>query len=111
MASTPDADLAQIEHFYAEQSPVQSADQLRVVPKVRGNSVTLAERRPPWEGRGPEWIDVPFAQLRCSTETTKWSLYWADRNSRWHRYNEIRPGSLNALLAEIDEDPTCMLKG
>jgi hypothetical protein len=43
--------------------------------------------------------------------TTTWTLYWADRNSRWHRYGHIEPGAIDDLLLEIDEDPTCIFWG
>jgi hypothetical protein len=111
VSAIPYIDLERVKRFCAEQSPAEFAEQLRVVHTVRGNSVTLAESRPPWDGRGTEWTVLPFAQLRYSTQTTKWSLYWADRNSRWHPYDEIPPGPLSTLLTEIDDDPTCIFKG
>ena len=31
-----------------------------------------------------------------------WTLYWADRNSRWHPYDDLEPtGDLDAVLREI----------
>jgi hypothetical protein len=114
-AKIPDVDLERIKRFCAKESPAAVADQLRVVYTVRGTSVTLAESRPPWDGRGTEWIDVPFAQVRYSPETTTWSLYWADRNSKWHPYEQIDEGfgagPLSSLLSEIDRDPTCIFRG
>jgi hypothetical protein len=111
MAQIPDVDLERIKRFCAEESPAEFADQVRVVHKVRGKSVTLSESRPPWDGRGTEWIDVSIAQLRYSPETTKWSLYWADRNSKWHPYHFTRPGTVVSLLKEIKKDPTCIFWG
>lgn len=111
MGAIPDIYLERIKRFCAEQSPAEFADELRGVHKVRGASVTLAESRASWDGRGAEWIDVPFAQLRFSAETSRWSLYWADRNSKWHPYEDIRPGSLVKLLLEIDKDLTGIFKG
>ncbi len=114
MTAIPDVDLERIKRFCAKESPAEFADQLRVVYKIRGKSVTLSESRPPWDGRGTEWIDVPFAQVRYSPETTDWSLYWADRNTKWHPYEQIRTigsGSLTSLLAEIDRDPICIFRG
>lgn len=111
MPAIPDLDLERIKRFCHEQSPAEVAEHLRVVYSIRGSSVTLFESRPPWDGRGEEWTENPFAQLRYSAQTAKWSLYWADRNSRWHPYEEIAPGQLRNLLIEIDEDPTCIFKG
>lgn len=41
-----------------------------------------------------------------------WTLYWADRNSRWHRYDDLEATPhLDELITEIDEDPTCIFFG
>ena len=113
MAAIPDVDLERIKRFCADESPAEHADQVQVVYKVRGKSVTISESRPPWDGRGTEWTDHPVAQVRYAPETHKWSLHWSDRNSRWHPYpyDLIRPGSLSSLLEEIKEDPTCIFWG
>jgi len=43
---------------------------------------------------------------------TDWTLYWADRNSRFQRYWECDPSShVRDLLAEIDDDPTYIFWG
>lgn len=47
------------------------------------------------------------AQLRYDPASHDWTLYWADRNSRWHRYDDIDPDLLN----EINDDPTCVFWG
>jgi hypothetical protein len=111
VAAIPDTDLEQIKLFCADESPAKVADQVRVVYKVRGKSVTISESRAPWDGRGTEWTEAPFAQLRYSPESTKWSLHWADRNDRWHPYDFIKPGTVSSLLAEIKRDPTCIFWG
>ena len=111
MAAVPDVDLERIKRFCVEESPAKVADQVRVVYKVRGKSVTISESRAPWDGRGTEWTDQPLAQLRYSPQSTKWSLHWADRNSRWHPYDFIEPGAVASLLAEIKRDPTCIFWG
>lgn len=51
------------------------------------------------------------AQLRYNTDTHHWTLYSADRNGRWHRYDFIEPGTIDELLNEIDDDPTCIFWG
>jgi hypothetical protein len=111
MAAIPDVDLERIRRFCVEESPAEHSDQIRIVYKVRGKSVTISESRPPWDGRSTEWIDQPVAQVRYSPETNRWSLYWSDRNSKWHPYELIWPGSLAKLLVEIKKDPTCIFWG
>src|SRR5690348_1192875 len=107
----PDTDLEQIKRFCAEESPAEHADKVRIVYKVRGKSVTISESRPPWDGVGTEWTEQPVAQLRYSPETNKWSLHWADRNSKWHPYELRWPSSVSSLLREIKKDPTCIFWG
>jgi Protein of unknown function (DUF3024) len=65
---------------------------VRVEAVVRGNSVTIFDCRPPWHPNLTEWSKVRVAQLRYSADTHHWSLYWADRNGRWHRYDDLDPG-------------------
>jgi hypothetical protein len=78
---------------------------------VRGNSVTIFHCRPPWHPDLTEWSKVRMAQLRCSAETHHWSLYWADRNGRWHCYDDLDPSPVDKVLIEIEDDPTCIFWG
>ena len=55
---------------------------------------------------------MKIAQLRFEPADATWALYWADRNGRWHRYDDLDPTRvLEEVLAEIDEDPTCIFFG
>jgi hypothetical protein len=41
-----------------------------------------------------------------------WTLYFRDRNLRFHRYDLAAPsGSVAELLAEVDADPTGIFWG
>jgi hypothetical protein len=51
---------------------------------------------------------VRAAQLRYSASTHEWSLYWADRNGRWHRYGDLPPGRVDQVLREIESDPAAL---
>ncbi len=86
-------------------------DKIRIEYEIRGNSVTIIERRPPWrEDFGPEWSRLTVAQLRYEEE--KWALYWSDRNGKWHPYDLFEPTpDLSAALTEIDNDPTAIFWG
>ncbi len=35
----------------------------------------------------------------------------ADRNGRWHRYDDLEPGPVGKVLNEIEADPTCIFWG
>ena len=78
---------------------------------MRGKSVTIYECRPPWHPDLTDWSELKVAQLRHNPEEGEWTLYWADRNGRWHLYDTIGPGSVDDLLRELTEDPTCIFWG
>jgi len=45
-------------------------------------------------------------------KTGKWTLYCADRNDRWHKYPELpSTKNIDAILSEIDRDPTGIFWG
>lgn len=52
-----------------------------------------------------------MAQLRYSAGNHHWSLYWADRNGRWHRYDDLAPSPIDQVLNEIETHPTCIFWG
>ena len=51
------------------------------------------------------------AELRYNTSTHHWSLYWADRNGRSHRYEDLPPGPVDQVFREIEADPTGIFWG
>lgn len=61
---------------------------------------------------GTEWTRVPIARLRYTKTTRVWSLYWRDRNLRFHTYDVVSPTAvIEELLAEVDRDPTAIFWG
>ena len=55
---------------------------------------------------------MKIAQLRYDPSTRRWTLYWADRNEPWNFYDDLEPtNDLHEVLAEIDDDPTCIFFG
>ena len=55
-------------------------------------TVTIGERRAPWrEDSGPEWSTAGIARLRHTAARGRWTLFWRNRNARWHRYDRIEP--------------------
>jgi hypothetical protein len=83
----------------------RSSGDYRFEYEVRGDAITLRERRPPWRPEpGAEWSALDIAQLRYGGRS--WTLYWKRSNGRWQRYDGIGPAvDVGALLAEIDADP------
>lgn len=71
-------------------------------------------RRPPLrpDRVGDEWTRFPIAHLRYTKTRGEWTLYWRDRNLRFHRYELVQPSpNVGDLLAEIDRDPTGIFWG
>ncbi len=63
---------------------------------------------PPWQPQlDPEWTKIPVAQFRYAVESSLWTVYWADRNSRWREDYETQPShNLEDLIAEVADDVT-----
>jgi Protein of unknown function (DUF3024) len=56
---------------------------------------------------GPEWSSFPIVRLRYTAATRAWTLYWRDRNLRFHVYDlAALSRQVSDLFAEIDRDPT-----
>ena len=113
--SLPELTKQQVEETLSEycvnRIPPHARDQVRMGFNFRGNSVTLYEERPAF--RQPEtWVQIPVAQFRFDQGNNEWTLYCADRNSRWHVYYEIEPATnIESLLQELDDDPTGIFWG
>lgn len=101
----------EVGHYCEDRVPPHVRDKIRNEYEIRGNSVTIVERRPPWrDDLGTEWSRLTVAQLRF--EDKKWVLYWSDRNGKWHLYDLFDPTpDLSAVLAEVDNDPTGIFWG
>jgi hypothetical protein len=79
----------------------------------RPRHLTIAERGAPRrQDLGPEWTSFPIARLRYTAATKSWTLYWRDRNLRFHIYDLPAPSNrVDDLLNETDRDPTCIFWG
>lgn len=95
----------------ARRVPARMRDQVQFGFTERAGRVTIVERRPPvYPELDLEWTSKPVAQLRFAEHG--WTLYWADRNGRWHRYPHVAPSATPVpLLAEVDRDPTGIFWG
>ncbi len=91
--------------------PAYLKDKVRVGFKFRGNTGTLYEERPDFN-RPDTWVDTVVAQFRFDPKSMDWTLYCADRNAKWHLYDEIEPSkNIQDLLKEVDRDPTGIFWG
>ncbi|MGP9489201.1 DUF3024 domain-containing protein [Glutamicibacter sp. 287] len=93
----PEPELACVRMWCAQQIPESVHDRLQLVCEEAPHHVTILESRPPWDGRG-DWIRSPIARLRYVSSTGLWSLYWRDRNLKFHKYEMLGP---TAAVQEI----------
>lgn len=96
-----------------DRVPDHLTDQLRVECDATDRQLTILECHPPWrEDVGPEWTRFPIARLHFSKARQEWTLYWRDRNLRFHLYERVEPArDVSRLLAEVDRDPTAIFWG
>ncbi len=112
MPGAPDLSVAEVRRWADNRIPAEHRHQIPIEVGVRGRSMTVYECRPPWHENLTEWSRMPIAQIRYSDADRTFTLHWADRNSRWHVYDEVAPtSSIDRILQEIDDDPTCIFWG
>lgn len=111
MPSAPDRDLAEVRTVCESRVPAELLAEVRVEAEVVGTKVSVVERRSPRNGGTGEWSSSPVAQLRFDPKVQRWALYWPDRNNRWRRYEDLEPPSIERVLQEIADDPTCIFWG
>ena len=104
--------IQQLLEAYCEQRvPEKARNQIYLSYGIRGNNVTLFENRLTWYTDN-KWIRYKLAQFRFNESTNRWSLYCLDRNEKWHYYSECdETEDLNALIQEVDKDPTGIFYG
>lgn len=112
-ATIPETEIIKVERFCAFHVPEDALHQVRLEHEVRGRSITIIERRAPWSpDHGPEWSSNPRAQIRWDADRKRFTLYCQASNDRWHVYEPLEPQRhIDPILAEIDEDPTCIFWG
>jgi hypothetical protein len=97
----PETDLHRIELWCRERVPERLWPQVKVEADVEPRHVTIVEVRPPWNGLG-EHTRFPIARLRYTARTGLWSIYWRDRNLKFHEYGRKRPSmNVQGLLDYI----------
>lgn len=109
----PDLDVARVQRYCDQRVPEHVRDQVRVECEVAARHLTIVECRPLWRADpGPVWSRNPIARLRYTKTTRSWSLFWSDRNQRFHTYDRLAPSPrVEDLLDEVDRDPTAIFWG
>ncbi len=109
----PELDVARVQRWCRARVPEHVRDEVRVELDVAERHVTIVECRPLWRADfGLEWTRFPIARMHYTKSTRLWSLYWRDRNLKFHSYDRVpASGSVEELLAEVDGDPTAIFWG
>jgi hypothetical protein len=109
----PALDVARVRRWCAARVPEHALHQVRVECEATPRHLTIVERRAPWHADlGPDWTTLPVARLRYTATDRMWTLYWRDRNLRFHRYDQLAASPrVDDLLAEIERDPTAIFWG
>jgi hypothetical protein len=113
MSGLPETDVARVQRWCRSRVPEHVGGEVRVEVDVAERHLTIVECRPPWRGEvGAEWTRFPVARLRYTKATRLWSLYWRDRNLKFHEYDRVPvTESVEDLLSEVDRDPTAIFWG
>jgi hypothetical protein len=100
-----------LDNFSEKFIPQHVRDKVRLNYSFRGETVSLFEERPYFQDPA-QWTSTPIAQFRFNSDDKTWSLYCADRNSKWHLYDRAKPSrQFNHLLRAVEHDPTGIFWG
>ena len=105
--------MLEVESYCQSRVPKDLRDELRIECRRRGSSLTIVERRPPWNpDLTSECSEVKVAQLRYHEPTGTWSLHCIDGHGQWHVFEDLRQSrAVQPLLAVIEADPTGIFWG
>jgi hypothetical protein len=105
-ATLSDLVIARVRRFCEARIPATNRAEVRLEVDVRGRTITLLECRPPWHGGPGDWTRMKVAQIRYDAAGSTWTLHWADRNSRWHVYDDVpRPRTLTRSCERSTKTP------
>ena len=109
----PETDLRHVLEWAGQRVPPNLLEQIRIEVDTTPSSITILECRPPWDAlRSSGWTRMPLARLRYGKSRKLWTLYWRDRNQKFHLYDLVEPThSIERLLDEINRDPTAIFWG
>ena len=101
----PDTDLHRARIWADNHTPPEVRAHVWVELDVTSTAITIYECRPYWrpEEQQPP-TRFPVARCRWNNTTKLWTLYWRDRNLRFHIWPHLEPQqTVVPLLAEIDD--------
>ena len=112
----PETELKRVSNMLSEycekRIPQHIRHKLKMGYDIDRTWVHLYEERPMFQDE-TKWHKMIIAKFRYTIKTNKWTLYWADRNSKWHIYKKTKNPTrhFELLLEEVDDDPTGIFYG
>ena len=96
---------------FCDRVPGHIRSKLAYAFTLRGNAITLIERRP-FYADPKITTEHPFARFVFDPSSHTWSLRWRDRNGRFHGYEGFSGvRQFTALVSEVERDPTHIFFG
>lgn len=100
-----------LEEFCEQRTPLVVRDQVALQFRIEGQSIILYERRPHFQDPR-EWVENLVAKFRYWKQRDEWSLYWRDRNAKWHLFEPLESAKeLQVLIDEVARDRTAIFFG
>ena len=101
----------QLDRYCLEKIPEHAYGKVRLCYIVKDMAITLFEQQPHFRDID-KWMQANIARMRYSKTFHTWTLYWRDRNNKWHLYDQIPPAAdFGRILQELDTDPTGIFWG
>ena len=112
----PDLDLARVRKWIDQRNadiPLRARDQIRFEIDLTDRTITVLECRAPWRAdSGSDWTRFPICRFRYTKSREEWSLYWRDRNLKFHEYDLVAPTpQIDELIEEVKHDRTGIFWG
>ena len=102
---------AHLDQYCVGLIPKHVQDKVRIGYVAKGMAITLFEQRPDFMDKAT-WIKSDIARVRYSKTDGEWTLYFKDRNSKWHIYEPLpSTADFGRILREIQSDPTGIFWG
>jgi hypothetical protein len=107
----PELDVAQVQRWCAVRCP--STPATKSASNARSpQDISRSSSGAPPGARTSGQNGRPIARLRYTAAEKTWTLYWRNRNLRFHTYEPLAPSHrVEDLLTEIDRDPACIFWG
>lgn len=90
---------------YCEKVPLEIRDKLTKDFRFVRSDIELFERRPD-HLKPDRYVELVVAKFRYNAKRGSWTLFWSDRNLRWHIYEGLEERrEFLELLREVETIP------